>query len=213
MSQSILWLDSSEENDRKVIRALVERAVPGPDSHIDKCIEKVMLNIQKTEWQTRYPNRNFVFCVFYKLNIHIIEIAFGLSAQAVDALFYMESGGTGGSFGDKVNFLYKHVYKAKMHKETYEALKVLRNNVMHYGAIFGIKGAVAPADQNLLDAYCEKFRPTNQNMTNEQILFNLAGSFDYMMREMVLRILGLRDEDLTFNANPPGRLGIFMQET
>jgi hypothetical protein len=212
MAKSILWEDATELADRQVVTALVEKAVPGSDEHKKRCVDKIIKTIKAEEWQKSYPNRNFVFCVFYKLDINLIEISFGLSAQVVDALFFMMSGGIGGSFGDKAAYIYKKVYGFKMQRESAEALKVLRNNIMHYGAIFGINNAISADDKKLLKAYCTKFKPTTQIMTDNQILINLAGSFDYLIRELVLRVLGLEDNDFAFNLRPPARLSMFYAE-
>lgn len=76
---------------------------------------------------------------------------------------------------------------------------------MHTGAIFGIEDARHEGDTLILKDFINTHKPLQPSMTENQMLIDLAGSFSYLVEDLVVRVLGLGWEDLGFNLNPPSR--------
>lgn len=208
--KSILWEGSTTRGDFDLLHAIAKKIVVGDDAHRDKCVNKMLDHISESAWQEKYTHRNFVFSIYYAQGINLIEISSGLSAQAVDALYFLMTRDViTSSLADKLRYVFKEVYGHKMPYQTAQAIRVLRNNIMHTGAIFGIEDASKAEDKQILDEFCDANRPTNQIMSNQQILIGLAGGFSYLMQDLVVRVLGLEWEDLSFNLAPPSRRSYF----
>lgn len=86
--KSILWEDSTTLADQELLREITEKIVSGGEVHREKCVEKILDHIATQEWQIKYTHRNFVFSVYYAQRINLVEISCGLSAQAIDALYF-----------------------------------------------------------------------------------------------------------------------------
>lgn len=137
VDKSILWEDSTQRADRELLLAITKKIVSGGEKHQAKCVDKIMATIQTDAWQKQYTHRNFVFCVYYAQNVNLIEISYGLYTQAIDALYFLMSKNTKDtSLADKFRYVFKKVYGHKVLYDTAEAVRVLRNNIMHTGGHF-----------------------------------------------------------------------------
>ncbi len=201
-NKSILWDDSTLQHDEAVVEALVEKIVVGDQTHKKKCVDKIMATIKTKAWQRNYPQRIFVFNILYSLDVHIIEISFSFHAQVVDALYFTISRdlkARNKRFDDKFNFVFEHIYGRKPTRTTSDALRILRNNVMHTGSINGIPPVIKTEDKRRLSYVCRKYKLGKSNRGATA----LAAEFDYLINDLVIRVLGLEWDDLSRNGRPP----------
>jgi hypothetical protein len=211
MAKSILWDDATIEHDRALVEKITRKIVPGPKGHREKCIDKIISTISTSDWQNKFTSRHFVFCMFYAQDINLIELEYALYSQALDALYYLITRKKKDNLADKFMYLFKEVYGWKPPYISAEVIRILRNNIMHTGAIFGIEAVTKEADKKALEDFCIKFAPDNVIVTEAQQLVTFAGTFCYLMEDIILRILGLNQEDLSFNLRPPAYLNYFKQ--
>ena len=212
MDNSILWKNETEKMDNGLVSFLVNKTVTGFDFHKKSCVDKIVKTIKTTRWQDKFTNRGFVFALLYSFDAKIIEIKFSLMCQALDSLYFQISkNNKTDNFGDKIKYVFKYVYGRKMRKKTSNALRIIRDDVMHTGEIMGIAASrKSLKDSNTLKSYFEEInRPKQQKTSDVQDIISLASSFNYLMEEIVLRILGLGDDSFEFNLNPPSHLNYF----
>lgn len=220
-NRSILWSDATLNHDRSLVKYLVENIVAGKDfaGHYEKCIEKIMAEIQTARWQTAFPQRTYIFSVYYGLSVgSVFEVTFSLHAQALELLYFNIAStsesltlNTGASFSQKLRDVFKEVYKWSMPQPTADAIRILRNDVMHTGTIAGVTEAYRnPDDPAQLERFfADNGFDNNQLHTNVQNRMHLAHSFNYLMQDMMIRSLGLEQDDLAFNGTPAWRPGFF----
>lgn len=216
-SGSVLWRDSTTHNDRAIVGSIVNEVVAGGADHKEQCVDKIMTKIQEKDWQKKYHHRGFVFSVFYALSIkNPIEISFGLSAQAMDALYYLLSSANKtfdakASFSKKVMNVFEEIYGDKMPADTANLLRIMRNDVMHTGAIMGITGSRQnPKDTQTILSYFSKYHVNAQQKTTPvQDVVGMAVTFTFLVRDMVVRTLGVEWDDLNRNLRPPSKLVYF----
>jgi hypothetical protein len=220
-NHSILWSDSTLDRDRILVKYFVENIVVGksrPD-HYDLCIEKIMRKIQTDEWQATYPYRTHIFSIYYGISIKsVVEVKFALNAQALE-LFYFNITNTSdrmrfdpeAGFHQKLKVVFHEIYKWNMPLDTAHAIRILRNDVMHTGTIAGVVGAYRnSADPAKLDRLFEKYEfNKNQQNTNMQNRMHLAHMFNLLLEDMLIRSLGLDQDDLAMNGTPPWHPDIF----
>jgi hypothetical protein len=210
MADSIIWEGGTTFHDKSTIRSLVQEIVVDGFGRRDECVEKIMEKIKSPDWQNTYTHRTFVFSALYISRVELVELKLSLATQAIDALYFLLSRDRDThNLAKKIRFVFEYVYGYPMPYATSNAIRILRNNVMHTGAIFGINDAMDEDEKKVLATYCKKNQSKSQIMTDKQILVNLTGSFDYLMQDIVVRILGLNWEDLSFNGRPPSKLSIF----
>lgn len=203
------------------MKFLVEKIVAGKtySGHHQKCVKKILKNIRKKEWQQRYPNRIFVFSVFYALEIRcVIEIKFSLYTQALELLYFHLSNSNPSyqynaneSFGNKFSYVFEEIYKWNVPEQTANVIRILRNDVTHTGTIAGVTGANCnPKNSTTLKNYFQNFgSDEGQLHTDVQNRIHLAHSFMYLMDDILIRVLGLTQDDLSFNGNPPWHNPLF----
>jgi hypothetical protein len=220
-NHSILWNDSTLEKDKALVRYLVENIVVGKRvaGHYDKCIEKIMSKIQTKEWQVVFPQRTHVFSVYYGVSIKgVIEIKLSLYAQALELLYFNIAStsknlklDTGASFSKKLSVVFREVYKWNMPQDTANAIRILRNDVMHTGTIAGVLGAYRnQRDPAKLTKFFEKYDfDQNQLHTDVQNRMHIAHMFNLLVEDMLIRTLGLDQNDLNFNGAPIWNSDIF----
>ena len=220
-NHSILWNDATLERDKSLVQYLVENIVAGEkvEGHYDKCVSKITETIQTEEWQRAFPQRTYIFSVHYGISIKsIVEIKFSLHAQALELLYLNIAStsddltcNTGLSFDQKLRIVFREIYKWNMPQPTADAIRILRNDVMHTGTIAGVAGAYRNSnDPTKLDIFFEDYEfNENQQNTNMQNRMHLANGFGHLMQDMLIRTLGLDQNDLAFNGSPPWRWEIF----
>lgn len=210
-NHSILWTDSTIENDRAVVVMLVNKWVFGNDNHKNACVDKIIKTIQDSEWQNRFHHRIFVFTALFANDGKVIEVKFSLYCQTIDALYYLYSNDKlvdSRSFDYKVQYVIEAIYGNRIKPDTANVLRIIRNNVIHTGSIDGIDGRTKQRDEQAITKYRYLYGHTD----NKSATINLATSFSYLAAEMVVRVLGLDWGDLRFNINPPSRLDIFYEK-
>lgn len=220
-NHSILWSDTTLAQDEALVRHLVENIVGGKkvDGHYDSCVEKIMNKIKTAEWQAAFPRRTHIFSVFYGISIKsVVEIKFSLHAQALELLYFNIAStndnlilNTGAGFDQKLRVVFREVYKWSMPQDTADAIRILRNDVMHTGTIAGVPGAYRNQDDPIrLERYFEDYEfNKNQQKTNVQNRMHLAHVFVLLIQDVLIRTLGLDQNDLSFNLSPVWLSNIF----
>jgi hypothetical protein len=220
-NQSILWDDSTLANDKELVKYLVENIVSGKrvPGHYDQCVEKIMSTIQTDRWKVAFPQRTHIFSIYYGISIKsVVEIKLSLHAQALELLYFniasakAQSGlGAQLGFNQKLRIVFREVYEWEMPPDTAHAIRILRNDVMHTGTIAGVKGAyVNDKDPAKLDKFFEIYEfNKNQQCTNIQNRIHLAHLFNLLMEDMLIRTLGLEQNDLSMNLAPIWNSEIF----
>ncbi len=220
-NHSVLWNDTTLGQDKALVRYLVENIVAGKKvtGHYDRCVEKIMNNIQTEEWQVAFPQRTYIFSIYYGISVKsVAEIKFSLHAQALELLYFNITStkdgtnlNTGAGFDQKLRVVFREIYQWRVPQDTADAIRILRNDVMHTGTIAGVAGAYRNQDDPVkLERFFENHKfDENQLHTNIQNRMHLAHGFNYLLQDMLIRTLGLNQNDLTFNLNPPWRWGIF----
>jgi len=220
-NHSILWSDATLNQDKALVESLVESIVSGKKvaGHHDSCVEKIMSTIQTVKWQAAFPRRTHVFSIHYAMSIKsVVEIKFSLHAQALELLYFNIAStssnlnlNTGLGFDQKLRTVFKEIYEWKMPQDTANAIRVLRNDVMHTGTIAGVVGAYRnQGDPIKLNQVFEDYGfNKNQQNTNIQNRMHLAHLFNMLMQDILVRTLGLNQNDLNFNLSPIWRAELF----
>lgn len=213
-NHSILWNDSTLDQDKALVKYLVANIVAGErvNGHYDRCVEKIMNTIQTDEWQAAFPQRTHVFSIFYGLTVKsVAEIKLSLHAQALELLYFNFASTSknlklnlASGFDQKLRVAFREVYEWNMPQDTADAIRILRNDVMHTGTITGVSGAYRNQDDPVkLTNFFEKYGfNKNQQHTDVQNRMHLAHAFNYLMEDALIRTLGLNQDDLAFNGNP-----------
>lgn len=220
-NHSILWNDSTLEQDKALVRYLVENIVAGKRvaGHYDRCVEKIMGKVQTKEWQAAFPQRTHVFSVYYGISIKsVAEIKLSLYAQALELLYFNIAStsknlklDTVASFSKKLSVVFREVYKWNMPQDTANAIRILRNDVMHTGTIAGVFGAYRNQnDPAKLTQFFKKYGfDQNQLHTDVQNRMHTAHLFSLLVMDMLIRTLGLDQSDLNHNLAPIWNSSVF----
>lgn len=220
-NHSILWSDTTLDKDRALVSYLVENIVAGKSvtGHYDRCVEKIMNKIQTEEWQVTFPQRTHIFLVYYGISIKsVAEIQLSLHAQALELLYFNIAStndnlnlNTGLGFDQKLRVVFREIYKWDMPQNTADAIRILRNDVMHTGTIAGVSGAYRNENdpEKLTQFFEGSGFNSNQLHTDIQNRMHLAHAFNYLMQDALIRTLGLNQDDLAFNGNPAWHSDIF----
>lgn len=216
--RSILWLDSTLENDKILVEYLVDKIVAGKDfgNHHSQCVSKIMRNIQTEAWQAKYSNpATFVFSIYHALRLKTdVEIGFLLFAQAMELLYFHESQqafNPDAPFYEKLMFVFHKTYEWEMPEDVARGIGILRNDVAHTGTIAGVTGAYRNENHpNFLITLFEEYEfDKNQLHTNVQNRIFLMSRFEYLMQDVLMRVMGLDQNDLAFNGAPPWNSALF----
>lgn len=211
---SILWNDATLQQDEALVRSLVENIVAGENvaGHYDTCVEKIMRTIQTMEWQRGFPHRTHVFSIYYAISLKtIVEITLSLYAESLELLYFNIASthshlklDTKAGFSQKLRVVFRHIYQWDMPQDTANAIRILRNDVMHTGTIAGVLGAYRNQnDPSKLTRFFERYGfNQNQLQTNVQNRMHLGHTFSLLMQDMLIRTLGLDQSDLNFNLSP-----------
>ncbi|MDD4333091.1 MAG: hypothetical protein PHT51_03185 [Patescibacteria group bacterium] len=195
--KSILWSDATLYEDFKLIKFLVDNIVAGDREYKNICVEKIFLNIQKKSWQKNYPVRSFIFLIYYSFIVEIADIKTMLSCQSLEIIYYLKFGEqTKDNFKTKVERLYNCYYSFTFKSDTANIIRIIRNNVAHTGTIDGIWGKYKLHDQVSIN----NFLSIHNELKNIRLI---AFSFNLLIQDMVIRILGLNLKDLSINGLQP----------
>jgi hypothetical protein len=219
-NHSILWSDATLERDKALVRYLVEHIVAdGLTGHHERCVDKIMSEVQTEQWQAAFPQRTYIFSVYYALSIgSVAEITLSLHAQALELLYFNIAStkasltlNTSASFDHKLRVVFKETYKWSMPQTTADAIRILRNDVMHTGTIAGVLEAYRNPDNpaELERFFANNSFDSNQLHTNVQNRMHLAHMFNRLVQDMAIRTLGLNQDDMAFDGAPAWRPDIF----
>ncbi len=201
------------KDDERLISHLVSNFVAsGKNKTFNKrCVEKIIKNIQTKEWRGKYKSVHFVHVFDIYIREDIGDIKFMWMCQILEILYFFEiysksdiQYGNIKKIGDihfyeKLEGLFYHLYKIKINKDICMILKMLRNSVAHTGTLETIKEALGNEDSKSLE----------KAQKNKIDLRVLAISFNYLMTDIFMRCLGLSDDEMLGNGNPPQHLKIF----
>lgn len=197
--KSILWEDGSSEQDKRLVYELVNETVSGNQKHKEKCVEKILKKISTKAWQSKYIHKYFIFCMYYAQQIRLLDIKTILTTEALELIYYTHSKNNSKvSFADKLKYVFKKYYKKEMYQESAEILRIIRNNTAHTGSIKGIISSLKRREIKTIKSFKDRF----QIATIEKALYNLAFEFHYLMKDVLIRSLGLEWEDLSQNCRP-----------
>lgn len=216
-----MWDDTNLAQDKALVKYLVENIVVGKKvpGHYDKCVESIMSKIQTSEWQAAFPQRTHVFSIYYGISIKsVTEIKLSLHAQALELLYFNIAStsknlklNTKLGFDQKLRVVFHEIYKWSMPQDTADAIRILRNDVMHTGTIKGVPEAYRnPDDPKKLERFFADYEfNKSQQRTDVQNRMHLAHLFDLLLEDMLIRTLGLNQNDLSFNLAPIWLSNIF----
>lgn len=220
-NQSVLWNDSTREKDEALVRFLVQNIVAGKhfEGHYDQCVHKIMNTITTDDWKATYPQRTHIFSVYYAIAIKgVLEVKVSLHAQALELLYFNIANSdqelifrAGLRFDEKLRIVFKYVYQWEMPQDTADAIRILRNDVMHTGTIAGVEEAYTNAQDPIsLERVFEHYEfDANQGHSNIQNRMHLAHLFNLLVQDIVVRTLGLEQADLSMNGAPVWNSNLF----
>lgn len=195
--KSILWSDATLYEDFVVISRLVDAIVVGDEKHKSRCVEKIILNIQTTAWQNKYPVRSFIFLIYYSFFAEVGDIKAMATCQTLEIIFYLKLGTQGkDNFKEKVKELYREFYSFDFQEDTANIIRIIRNNLAHAGTIDGIWEKYKPHDQAAVTDYLT----AHSELSGIRLI---AYSFNLLVNDIVIRILGLDFSDLDQNGLQP----------
>jgi hypothetical protein len=209
--ESILYkdVDASIEDDKKIISHLIFEFVAGAkDTEFNqRCTDKIISVIQTKEWQERYKSKHFVHIFDMYTRENIGDIKFMWMCQTLDLLYFFVIYSQRNNaiklnqikFDQKIKELFFYVYKKEIDEDTCKTLKMLRNHTTHTGTLEIIKEVLGTEDLGVLD----------KAIKDKINLRVLAFSFNYLMEDIFMRCLGLSNDDLLRNGNPPQYLIYF----
>lgn len=206
MVNSILRQDSSLDKDHELIEFLLEKTLAWDKEHKKLCLEKIMNNIITLKRQKKYYVRSYIFCMYYGLNIKIIDIATMLFAQAMEVLYILECWPKTKRFDTKFEFLFKKYYWTVSNHDTANILRIIRNNIAHATLVQWLDDKNKEPDKKSIQNFREKYWFSDDH----KALYALSFSFDLLMREIILRSLGLDKEDFLYNLSPPSKNTFFV---
>lgn len=208
-NQSILHENQNIEEDRKLIFYILSSTFGQKDKRqTEELTNKIIKTIQAKAWQQKFSSRHFVFIIDEYCRQNIGDIKFLWMCQVIDILYFYEIFQDNGeklenlhqrSFDIKLKELFEYYYKKEMGNSN--MVRLIRNNVVHTGAIDGIDRAIKQKDVSDIKNFKKKFR--------QDSLRALAMSANLLFFDMFIRSMGLDDNDLAFNGLPPQNLDFF----
>lgn len=208
MTDSVLFNDGSSTSDEKLVRDIIERFVVGNEVKLNECVIKVLSTIRSKQWRLNYPNIAFVHSINNadKLKSQV-EIGFSLYAQALELIYLCISDSTDSyndrlSFDRKLRVVFMYVYGWKMPSETADIVRIIRNKVMHTGSIMDISTTKQDEKAKIKKFFAKYHASSSVKMTEVQSRTHLVARFDFLMNDILLRIWGLHQDDLSSNGMP-----------
>jgi hypothetical protein len=206
-----MWNDADDIRDKQVLMAIMEKYGVSGDDYRRECVEVMYKFISKSKWQSTFKTRHFVFSIFYGLNINIVDIRASLYLQAVDAMYaYLadEEDRYEESFEKKIKYLFERVYGHKMQNKAAIIARITRNNIMHTGSIAG-NGLYPKQDKSVEDCLESLMGDVGQSGTRSRQYHHFVSQLNYLIADMVMRVMGLKWEYQMRNLTPPSRNPMF----
>jgi hypothetical protein len=208
MANSILFNDGNSISDEKLVHDIIGRFVVGDEVKLNECVIKALSTIRSKKWKLNYPNIAFVHSINNAdRQKQQVEIGFSLYAQALELIYLCISDSTD-SYNDRLRFDHKlrvvfmYVYGWKMPSETADIVRIIRNKVMHTGSIMDISTTKQDEKAKIKKFFTKYHASSSVRMTDIQSRTHLIASFDYLMNDILLRIWGLRQDNLSSNGKP-----------
>ncbi len=211
MSKSIIWDDADDIRDKQVLMSIMEKYGVSGDDYKRECVEVMYEFMSKSKWQDTFKTRHFIFSIFYGLNINIVDIRASLYLQAVDAMYaylankedrYEEN------FEKKIKYLFERIYGHKMQNKAAIVARITRNNIMHTGSIAG-NGLYPQQDKSIEDCLQSLMGDIEQYGTRTLQHHHFVSKLNYLIADMVMRVMGLKWEYQMRNLAPPSRNPMF----
>ncbi|HMP67469.1 MAG TPA: hypothetical protein PKA60_01855 [Candidatus Paceibacterota bacterium] len=217
--KSIIFDNKTINDDGELMLQIISKCLSTNRTFNDRCVDKIISNISNLKWQKKFYCRNFIFLFKNAIYEKIGDLKFMQMCQILDLLYHFNNPKITPDhlilkkLEDKVAFFEERFYKEnfdrknlKFNKETFMVIRILRNLVAHSGLIdMNIAKNIIIDDQKKL---LESFLKENKNI-NERIL---ACSFNYLIEDIFFRSMGLGDDELLANGNPPQYLSIFIKK-
>ena len=119
-----------------------------------------------------------------------------LTCQALEIIYYLKFGKPKiENFKNKVVKLYKDFYEFNFQDDTANIIRIIRNNVAHAGTITGISSRYEVHNKEAVKNFL-----TINKLRNIRLI---AFSFNLLVDDIVIRILGLDINDLSRNGLQP----------
>jgi hypothetical protein len=193
--ESILWNMGTAKKDEALLNYLVKKMVVGDEAHYSMCVHTILQKVRTKTWQSIYVNKAFIHSIKFADELKSqVEIGFSLYVQALELLYYCIAESQDGynsraPFDIKFRVVFHHIYGWKLPPDTANMVRILRNNVMHTGTISGID------INDSITAYFKKYAPQPNQRTEVQDCISLIAAFDYIMNDILMRVLGLKQEN------------------
>jgi len=209
---SVLYRDSSLHEDLLFIDYLVGKIVISPIrlNHRNECVWKIFNKVTTPEWKNKYRSAMFVFCIANQFDVRISDIKTMLSCQALENIFHFEfQNDKEVDFGNKIMKIYKKIYDMDFSKDAANVLRIIRNNLAHSGLTEGIDEKYKPRELEAINEITERLEFNDSTI----MLRSVAFEFEYLMEDILVRMLGLGWDELGFNGRPPCMSNYFRLET
>lgn len=208
MTKSVLFNDGSAKSDEKLVRDIIERFVVGDETKINECVTKVLSTIRSKQWKLNYPNIAFVHSINNADRLkQQVEMGFSLYSQALELIYLCISDSTD-SYNERLRFdrkfrvVFMYIYGRKMPPETADVIRIMRNKVMHTGSIMDISTTKQDEKAKIEKFFAKYHTKSSTKLTDIQSRTHLVASFDYLMNDILMRIWGLDQDDLSGNGIP-----------
>ena len=207
MTKSILRKDATIEQDYLLIKKLVGHWIVWDKRHKDSCIEKIKRKIKSQTWQKKYYSKSYIFCLLYSMDVKVSDIKAMIFSQVLETLYIFEwwpekmqlkdGKSINTPFDEKLKYIFKKNYSQELNPENADILRIVRNNLAHSIEIEWLR--------NIQDR--DKIKITNflKKYWKETGLRDISISFCYLMEEIILRTLGLENEDFPYNLLSPSK--------
>lgn len=193
--------------DKGIASKIILNNVSGSEQHLIKCKNYIDTMICDSSWRAMYTNNAFIYLRCLSENSESIELQFLLSAQIIEILYYFISLKydfyiSDVSFERKIRVVHKYYYGWNMPIITAQAANILRNRVAHTGTVYPISGMRSSEDDDK-----KKINKVHRDYFYESdskaFLLHFARDINYLVGDMVVRALGLRQSNhLSKNLTP-----------
>lgn len=210
--------------DLNLIIEIVERTF-GDDAETNiKNIHKIFHTVTSSEWQNRY---NGIFIYMYQYYIRMQSPKFVQSEKARLQFAYacmllegyihrtwFPSEDRQGKIGTRVvkpifDELYKD-FNVTMGTQNAMLIGDIRNGITHQGGLSNLSTSLTPTGYNLA---MNVYKKNPQNLRDlDHFLNSYVYSFNYLFEDMMLRFLGLTQNELGTNLRPPCMLSCWRPE-
>lgn len=194
--------------DETILYRLIEGIIVGDKDHYEYCLKIIKKTMHRKKWKCTYLNNSYIYLTYQATMFEkSLELEFLLLAQVIEILYYFITTKEDNYFSDaqfsrKFRVVFMYYYGWKLPEETALVTNILRNRVAHTGSLYVIEGMreSESSDDKRLHKFCKSYFSDSQF---DVAILHVAGDFCYLIKELTLRSIGIKQEDLARNGAPP----------